>query len=465
MSGVAAPSDLAFLTIAEARALLRKRAVSSVELTEAALGALAALHERTNVVAELTVDLARKQARVADRRLRASEPPPLCGIPYGAKDLLATKDIPTRWGAPPYRDQVFDHDATVIERLREAGAVLVGKLAMLSLAGAGGYRFASASLGGATRNPWSASHWAGGSSSGSSATVSAGVLPFAIGSETGGSIIIPASFCGISGLRPSYGAVSRYGAMPVAWSCDKLGPLARSAADCEAVFDAIAGPDPRDATTADRTYRPSRRAPVRVGVLPFDFSGYPETERVFSDALRALRSEGLITRRVKLPRDDIRTIYRAISAAETSAAQGDLASSGALEDLVDEGQRSGLRAAFSAPAAAYARAAEERIAAVRDVRALFRDVDVLVAPTTVTEATRLEDDLDEWRPLPHYGALGALVGLPGLSVPMGFGRSGLPLGLHIIGDLFADKLVLRAGALFQRATDWHLRRPPLPTSG
>lgn len=436
--------------------------MSALELTEATLSAIAALHERTNVVAELTVDLARKQARIADRRLNAGDAPPLCGIPYGAKDLLATKDIPTRWGAPPYRDQVFDHDATVIERLREAGAVLVGKLAMLSLAGAGGYRFASASLGGATRNPWSEAHWAGGSSSGSAAAVSSGVLPFTLGSETGGSIVIPASFCGISGLRPSYGAVSRYGAMPVAWSCDKIGPLARSAADCEDVFDAISGPDPRDATAADRTYTSPRRAPVLIGVLPFDFTGYPETERVFSDALRALRSAGMVTKRVKLPREDIRTIYRAILAAEASAAHGGLAQSGALDQLVDEGQRAGLRAAFAQPASAYARAAEGRIAAVRDLRGLFRDVDILVAPTTLTEATRLEDDLDEWRPLPHYGALGALVGLPGLSVPMGFGRSGLPLGLHIIGDLFADKLVLRAGALFQRMTDWHLERPPLP---
>src|SRR5919204_6819479 len=223
--------------------------------------------------------------------MRRKQIKPLLGIPYGAKDLLAARGAPTTWGAPPYRDQLFDYDGTVVRRLGRAGAVLAAKLAMVELAGGGGYRYASASLQGPGRTPWDPERWSGGSSSGSGAAVAAGLVPYAIGSETSGSIISPASYCGVTGLRPTYGLVSRAGAMPLSWTLDKLGPLARSAGDCRLVLAAIAGPDRADPTTVraprPRPERPGRKA--RIGFAPADFDelAAEEARPAFSAALRA----------------------------------------------------------------------------------------------------------------------------------------------------------------------------------
>ena len=230
--------------------LLRERRIRSVELTEAYLDRLETIGPRLNAVVTLTRELALEQAREADKELAAGEyRGPLHGVPYGVKDLLATKGIPTTWGAEPYRAQVFDYDATVVERLREAGAVLVAKLAMVELAGGMGYTHPDASFTGPGRTPWNTDHWSGGSSSGSAAAVAAGLVGFAIGSETSGSILTPCAFCGVSGLRPTYGLVSRHGAMALCWTLDKLGPIARTADDCGLVLAAIAGVDPNDPTT------------------------------------------------------------------------------------------------------------------------------------------------------------------------------------------------------------------------
>src|SRR2546430_1130695 len=195
---------------------------------------------------------------------------PLHGIPYGVKDLLATKGVPTTWGAEPYRNQVFDRDATVVRKLREAGAVLCAKLAMVELAGGMGYNHADASFTGPGLTPWNTSYWSGGSSSGPGASVAAGLVPFAIGSETSGSIVTPSAYSGVTGLRPTYGLVSRHGAMALCWTLDKLGPMGRTADDCALVLAAIAGPDPDDPTTSGRSFawtaalKPTK--PLRVAV-------------------------------------------------------------------------------------------------------------------------------------------------------------------------------------------------------
>ena len=214
-------SDMFYMTATELSKMLRRKKISSLELTKLFLERLERLGPGYNALAELTPELALAQAKRADRALRGTgrtARSPLLGIPYGAKDLLATKQVPTRWGAPPYKDQVLDYDATVVTKLREAGAVLAAKLAMVELAGGGGYAYASASLHGPGLNPWNLNHWAGGSSSGSGSAVAAGLVPFALGSETWGSIVTPAAYCGITGLRPTWGLVSRYGAMELAWS-------------------------------------------------------------------------------------------------------------------------------------------------------------------------------------------------------------------------------------------------------
>ena len=234
---------------------MRTRQVSPVDLTETFLDRLAAIGPRYNAVVTLTPELARAQARRAERELAAGHwRGPLHGIPYGIKDLFATAGIPTSWGAAPFRTQVFDYDATVVRRLRQAGAVLAAKLAMVELAGGLGYRQPDASFTGPGINPWGGTTWSGGSSSGSGSAVAAGLVPFAIGTETNGSIISPAANCGVAGLRPSYGRVSRHGGMPLAWSLDKPGPLALTADDCGLVLSAIAGFDADDPTTTPRVF-------------------------------------------------------------------------------------------------------------------------------------------------------------------------------------------------------------------
>ncbi len=461
-------TELAFLTASELSRMLRQRKLSSVELTRLCLERLETLGPKYNALAELTPDLALQQARRADRALRRggrAHESPLLGIPYGAKDLLATKGIPTRWGAPPYREQVFDYDATVIERLRDQGAVLAAQLAMVELAGGGGYHYASASLHGPGLNPWNVEHWAGGSSSGSGSAVAAGLVPYALGSETWGSIMSPSAYCGITGLRPTWGLVSRYGAMELAWSMDKVGPMARSAEDCGWVLQAIAGRDPHDFTTAADGFKFKPRAArtdFRLGVLPVDYESAPEVEGVFEDALLVLRQAGMKPKRAELPALPIEEMTRTLLNGEMAAAHEALIGSERLEELVDAGQKDGLKKNLAGSVAAYARAQQQREPARRAVLSLFEQFDALVAPTMVGEATTLDTNLTQGpRGRRGYSVLGALAGVPCLSVPMGFGKKGLPLGLSLTGNLFAENTLLAIGMAFQRETDWHRRRPPV----
>src|ERR1700726_3045015 len=258
-----------YLSAAELAKRIQSKQISPVELTESYLARSEALGPKLNAYARLTPDLALEQAHAAEKDIqRGHYRGPLHGIPYAAKDLLAVKGIPTTWGAKPFAEQVFDYNATVIEHLRNVGAILLGKAAMIELAGGLGYAYASASLQGETKNPWDLKCWTCGSSSGSGAIVAAALAGFAIGTETWGSILCPSAFCGVSGLRPTYGRVSRYGAMALAPSMDKIGPLARSAEDCARIFAVLAGHDPKDHGTlpvdkAAFTYSPSMELKTR----------------------------------------------------------------------------------------------------------------------------------------------------------------------------------------------------------
>src|SRR5262245_13044256 len=241
--------DVLYASVRELAAQVRTQQLSPVALAEAYLDRLDKLGPRLGAVITVTRESALKEARDAEKEIKAGRyRGPLHGVPYGVKDLLATKGIPTTWGAEPYREQVFDFDATVVRKLRDAGAVLAAKLAMVELAGGFGYGTADASFSGPGKTPWNLDYWSGGSSSGPGAAVAAGLVGFAIGSETSGSIITPAAYCGVSGLRPTYGRVSRHGAMALSWTLDKLGPMCRSADDCGLVLSAIAGRDPLDPT-------------------------------------------------------------------------------------------------------------------------------------------------------------------------------------------------------------------------
>ncbi|MCM3878114.1 MAG: amidase, partial [Thermoanaerobaculia bacterium] len=250
--------DTFFLSVSELSKRLRAKQISPVALAEGYLERLERIGPKLGAVVTATRERALQEARAAEAEIAAGKwRGPLHGIPYGVKDLLATKGVPTTWGAEPYRNQVFDEDATVVKRLREAGAVLIGKLAMVELAGGFGYNNADASFTGPGRSPWNTDFWSGGSSTGPGAATAAGLVGFSIGSETSGSIVTPAAFSGVSGLRPTYGRVSRHGAMALCWTLDKLGPMCRSAEDCGLVLAAIAGKDPKDATSLNRPFRPA----------------------------------------------------------------------------------------------------------------------------------------------------------------------------------------------------------------
>src|SRR3954467_1700452 len=276
------PNDVFFATIPELNAALKAREFSAEDLARAVSERLQQFGPRYNALALGLRQEALQQARDVDKELKRERYRGLLqGVPYGVKDLLAYAGQPTTWGAAPYAAQILDHNAAVIEKLSGTGAVLTGKLSMVELAGGGGYRFASASLTGPGLNPWDRTRWSGGSSSGPAAAVAAGLVPFAIGSETSGSIVTPASFCGVTALRPTYGLVSRYGAMALSWTLDKLGVLARSAEDSALVLHAIAGADDRDPSSASKSfyYTPQfyRRFPdLKIGYTELDWAERPD---------------------------------------------------------------------------------------------------------------------------------------------------------------------------------------------
>src|SRR5271167_4210661 len=290
---------------------IESRQLSPVELTESYLDRSQKLGPKLNAYARLTPEIALEQAEAAEKEIhRGHYRGPLHGIPYAAKDLLAVKGIPTTWGAKPFAEQVFDYDATVIEHLHLAGAIMIGKAAMVELAGGMGYMYASASLQGEGKNPWDTTCWTCGSSSGSGAIVAAGLAGFAIGTETWGSIICPSAFCGVSGLRPTFGRVSRYGAMALAYSMDKIGPMARSAEDCTRIFAAIAGHDPldRDTLAMDKaafTYSPSvdlKGRALRVGWLTNGWKDYqPGIAKALDTAHKVLQKRFPGMKAVALP--------------------------------------------------------------------------------------------------------------------------------------------------------------------
>ncbi|MEP7199268.1 MAG: amidase [Chloroflexota bacterium] len=457
-------TDLFFATATDLGKLLRRKKVSSVELTTTFLDRLEQFGPQYNALAELTRDLALAQARKADRVLAKGEATsPLHGVPYGAKDLLATKGIPTRWGSPPHADQVFDYDATVITKMREAGAVLLGKLAMVEIAGGGGYASPNASLHGPGLNPWNVNHWSGGSSSGSGSAVAAGLVPLALGSETWGSITTPSAYCGITGLRPTWGLVSRYGAMELAWSMDKVGPMARSVEDCGWALQAIAGFDANDYTTTEEAFvfKPrATRKDFRLGVLPLDYSEHPETEKVFEDALRVLRKAGVKLTRTELPPHNFEEFTRTLLNGEMAAAHKAFIESGKVDELVDKPQAEGLKDSLKITAADYVQAQQKQIVATMGLLQLFQKFDALVAPTLLIEAVTLDTNLrTAFRKRGGYSVLGASSGLPCLTVPMGFGPHGLPLGLSFTGNLFDENTLLQLGMIYQRETEWHQQHP------
>jgi aspartyl-tRNA(Asn)/glutamyl-tRNA(Gln) amidotransferase subunit A len=468
-------SQVFFATITELSAMLRSKETTAVDLARAFGKRLESLGPRYNALALPLTERAIRQAKTVDADIKRDRwRSPLQGIPYAAKDLLSVAGQPTTWGARPYAAQVFDYDATVVHKLDGVGAPIVGKLAMVELAGGPGYRFASASLTGPGLNPWDRSRWSGGSSSGSAIAVAAGLVPFAIGSETSGSILTPAAYCGVTALRPSYGLVSRYGAMPLSWTLDKLGPFCRCAEDCGLVLEAIAGSDRHDPGSAGKSfyYTPQyarKMSELRIGFAPGDFSQWPDeaARPALQAALEVVRSLGVKLVETRLPDFPYGSMVGAIIAADAASVFEPLISSGKVEELADQKQIAGLKAGLEIPAHVYLKAMRVRRMAREAIFKLFVDVDVLLTPSRLSPAPKIDEPLDHHpdRVVPKDAGLTALIpagnlaGMPALSLPCGFAGN-LPVGVQLAGLPYSENTLLAIGKEFQSRTDWHKRRPP-----
>ncbi len=464
--------DEAVLVSASLRELgrmLRTGETNPTELANAYLERLDTVGRRFNAVVTLTRDRAMREARQAGEELAAGhDRGPLHGIPYGLKDLVATANIPTTWGAVPYREQVFDRDATVVTRLGAAGAVLIAKLAMVELAGGMGYEQPDASLTGPGLSPWNVEGWSGGSSSGSGSAVGSRSVPFAIGSETFGSILTPASFCGVSGLRPTYGRVSRHGAMALCWTMDKLGPMARSADDCGLVLDAIAGHDAEDPCSLTQPYRyapeESRSDGFRLAVLKGATDGAEaEVKANFEAAVAVLRGVATIEE-VELPEIPYGAVATTIIRAEASASFDDLISSGRISELTAPEDRINPMSYITVSARDYLRALRIRRHIGRAVDALMARYDAVLSPTTNGVAYKIGEPFPTARTRSVGSALGAagnVAGVPAISMPNGIGARGLPTAIQFVGRALDENRILAVANAYQRLTDWHLRLPPL----
>jgi aspartyl-tRNA(Asn)/glutamyl-tRNA(Gln) amidotransferase subunit A len=479
--------DILYLPIRELGARLRKRTISPVELTESYLERSRKLGPRFNAYVTLTEERALAQARAAEKEIAAGHyRGPLHGIPYAAKDLVAVKGYPTTWGAPPYAEQRFDYDATVVERLDQAGAILIGKAAMIELAGGLGYSNGNASLTGPARNPWNPECWTCGSSSGSGAIVAAGLAPWAIGSDTRGSIICPTTWCGISGMRPSFGRVSRYGVMTIAWSMDKLGPMARTADCCGLALSAMAGHDSRDHDSlppglAEFSYAAAGgpEKPLRVGRLTNAWTRLDAAlQSAIDDGLKVLAKAGAKVADAQLPDGPFEDAAELTILMEAASAYQNLVHSGGCAKLVDPlGQVNGYPSEEMS-ATDYLQVQRVRKILQQRIDKLFDDFDVIATAGSNTAAQRLvAPPRGQNQPAPPRGnppaarppdnsqrapdGISSLCGLPALSVPCGFSSENLPYGLQFLARSTNDFAVIAAARKFQSLTDWHKKHPLL----
>ncbi|HSE23071.1 MAG TPA: amidase [Pyrinomonadaceae bacterium] len=450
--------ELAFATVAQLAELIRTKKVSSVELTRMYLNRLKRYGPKLLCVVTLTEDLALKQAEAADADLkRGHYRGPLHGLPWGAKDLFATKGIKTTWGAEPYRDQVIDYDATVIERLREAGAVLVAKLSMGALAQ--GPRW----FGGVTRNPWQpdeAELGSSGSSAGPASATAAGLVAFSIGTETLGSIVSPSSRCGCTGLRPTYGRVSRFGAMALSWTMDKIGPICRGVEDCAAVLSAIYGPDGRDLTVGDAPFNwlpNTDLSKLRIGYLKQEFEGAgfrpandqqrvqgEQRRAVYQEALKALGQTGAKLVPIELPTFSAGSL-RFILTAEAAAAFDDITRDGRVGQLSGQSENdwpNTFRTSRFIPAVEYIRAQRARTILIGQMEKLMSQWDVFVSPAPGSASLLITN----------------LTGQPAVVTPCGFVNS-LPAAIMFTGGVYDEASPLRVALAFEQATKWHTMHP------
>lgn len=438
-------ADLAYLSIPQLASLLKNKKISSLELTEFFLERLKKYNPELLCVVNLTEEDALKQARKADNEInQGSYRGILHGIPYGVKDLLSYPGYPTTWGAMPYKDQMIDETASLIQKLEEAGAVLVAKLSLGALA------MGDVWFGGTTKNPWNTENGSSGSSAGPASAVSAGLIPFAIGSETLGSIVSPSTRCAVSGLRPGFGRVSKHGAMALSWSMDKLGPICRSASDCAVVFDYIRGADGQDLSAFDASFvYPALESlkGLKIGYLKSLFDqkyAYQENDAKSLEVLQELGAE-LIA--VELPDQFPINAMRIILTAEAAAAFNELTLSNQDSLLVSQDPWSWpntFRSARLIPAVEYIQANRIRSELIRELNNLFKQYDLIIAPSFVGSQLTMTN----------------LSGHPALLLPNGFTPKDEPSSFTLLGNHFGEGLLCAVGQLYQDKTAMHKRRPP-----
>jgi len=480
------------LTIAQAHERLTKREISSVELTRAVLDRITRVEPQVGAFITVTPEAALKQAEAADRRIAAGQILPLTGIPLAIKDLISTKGIRTTCASRILEHYVPPYDATVITRLRDLGAVMVGKANLDEFAMGSSTENSALQV---TRNPWNPDYIPGGSSGGSAAAVAAGECLGALGSDTGGSIRQPAAHCGVVGLKPTYGRVSRYGLVAYASSLDQIGPLAKTVADCALLLQALAGYDPRDSTSLPREvpdYPSSLNQGIQnrtIGIPKEYFVGGldAEVEQAIRQAIEVLEQEGARCLEIALPHSEYAVaVYYIIAMAEASSnlARYDGVKYGfrdrksrVLMEMVQKTRSLGfgpevvrriMLGTYVLSAGYYdayfRKASQVRTLIIQDFRQAFDQVDLILTPVAPTTAFRRGEKTDD--PLQMYltdifTISANLAGIPGLALPCGFSSQGLPIGLQILGNHFEEERILQAGSAFEQATEFHLRRPPL----
>jgi Asp-tRNA(Asn)/Glu-tRNA(Gln) amidotransferase A subunit family amidase len=438
-------NELAFYTIGQLAELVRTKQISSTELTKFFIDRLKKFDPILHGVITFTEERAFRQAKIADEEIAAGKYRGLLhGIPFGVKDLLATKDYKTTWGAMPYKEQMIDEDATVIKKLEETGSVLIAKLSMGALA------WGDVWFGGKTRNPWDTTQGSSGSSAGSAASVSAGLVPFAIGTETYGSIVSPSIVCGTTGLRPTYGRVSRTGAMALSWSMDKIGPICRSAEDLAIVFNVIYGPDGIDQTLYDVpfNYQPDINLKgMKIGYLKKDFDKQYDFHNNDSITLAKLKELGAELIPIELSDYPINDLAIMLS-AEAGAAFDELTRSNKDDLLVRQIKNAwpnSFRASRFIPAVEYINASRVRTLLIQEMQELMKELDLYVAPSWEGDNNLLTN----------------LTGHPCVVLPNGFSDKGTPTSITFIGRLFDEGKLIAFAKLYQDATDFNKKHPEM----
>ncbi|MEQ1822278.1 MAG: amidase [Fimbriimonadaceae bacterium] len=449
-----------FSSIKETAAALRRKKISSTELTQNYVGRLLSLGRAHNAVAQMCTEEALASAALADKEMNSAKSL-LHGIPYGAKDLLSAKGYPTRWGSPGHEMQQFPYDATPIAKLRGHGAILVAKLAMIELAGGGNYNVPWASATGACASAFDKNRWAGGSSSGSGAATALGCVGFSLGSETSGSITCPSAFNGLTGFRPTYGRVSRYGAMALCWTLDKIGPMCRSAEDCGIVLEAIAGYDEKDPSTFKDKLNLKRRNPkLRIGLLKDEFkdSKAEVCKKAYADAIAVFKKLGHEVVEVSYPKMPYDAAVGIIVDAEGASAHEHFIKGPDFDKLADIHQVAGFAAAMETRAVDYLWALRFRTEALK-ANEIWDKCDVIFTPTFYHPGPPIDKLFSEtWVDMGGDGGPSNLLGWPAMAFPIGF-EDGSPLGGQFIAPAMREDRCYQMTIAFQRETDWHLKRP------